>query len=240
MAIVKMDKFNLLSFDYNRSNLLDILQDFNYVHLNDLEVSDEEDYIKEIKNSEVLGRIDEDISKLAFLRENIKKYEDDPKKDDKETIKVLEEIINDLIADKNELIRISRSFEEELITQKISNEDIVYITENFIPVLEELFEKTASFSDDNLGDDINDIIDILKPIISVETFNIFQLLGFNFKAAIGQPLTALIKSLIESKKVDNSQIEYQKALLEHNMEYYKLVQDEEAFKRYTSLQQKEY
>ena len=48
------------------------------------------------------------------------------------------------------------------------------------------------------------------------------------------------KSLIESKKVDNSQIEYQKALLEHNMEYYKMVQDEEAFKRYTSLQQKEY
>ncbi len=88
MAIVKMDKFNLLSFDYNRSNLLDILQDFNYVHFNDLEVSDEEDYIKEIKNSEVLGRIDEDISKLAFLRENIKKYEDDPKKDDKETMEI--------------------------------------------------------------------------------------------------------------------------------------------------------
>src|SRR5699024_5130311 len=52
------------------------------------EVSDEEDYIKEIKNSEVLGRIDEDISKLAFLRENIKKYEDDPKKDDKETMEI--------------------------------------------------------------------------------------------------------------------------------------------------------
>ena len=55
MAIVKMDKFNLLSFDYNRSNLLDILQNFNYVHFNDLEVSDEENYIKEVKNSENIG-----------------------------------------------------------------------------------------------------------------------------------------------------------------------------------------
>lgn len=86
MAIVKMDKFNLLSFDYNRSNLLDILQNFNYVHFNDLEVSDEENYIKEVKNSENIGRIDEDISKLEFLRENIKKYEEDSKKDTKKSM----------------------------------------------------------------------------------------------------------------------------------------------------------
>lgn len=74
MAIVKMDKFNLLSFDYNRSKLLDILQDFNYVHFNDLKVSDEEDYIKEVSNSESLVRIDDDISKLDFLKETIEKY----------------------------------------------------------------------------------------------------------------------------------------------------------------------
>src|SRR5699024_7787248 len=70
----------------NRSNLLDILQNFNYVHFNDLEVSDEENYIKEVKNSENIGRIDEDISKLEFLRENIKKYEEDSKKDTKKSM----------------------------------------------------------------------------------------------------------------------------------------------------------
>ena len=36
MAIVKMDKFNLLAFDSDRENLLNILQDLNYVHFNDL------------------------------------------------------------------------------------------------------------------------------------------------------------------------------------------------------------
>ncbi|MDD7305074.1 MAG: V-type ATP synthase subunit I [Peptoniphilaceae bacterium] len=96
MAIVKMNKFNLLSFDYNRSNLLDILQGFNYVHFNDLEVSDQENYIKEVKNSESLAKIDEDISKLAFLKDNIKKYQEDPKKDAKEPMAIENLTIDEL------------------------------------------------------------------------------------------------------------------------------------------------
>ena len=46
MAIVKMDKFNLFSFENNRKSLLDILQKFNYVHFNDLVVDEKEDYLK--------------------------------------------------------------------------------------------------------------------------------------------------------------------------------------------------
>lgn len=41
------------------------------------------------------------------------------KKDDKETINVLEEIINDLIKDKNDLIQVSRAYEEEFIMRKM-------------------------------------------------------------------------------------------------------------------------
>lgn len=79
MAIVKMDKFNLISFDYNRSKLLNLLQDFNYVHFNDLKIDDDEDYIKEVKNSETIAKIDEDISKTDFLLDTIKKFVVDKK-----------------------------------------------------------------------------------------------------------------------------------------------------------------
>ena len=47
------------------------------------------------------------------------------KKGDKdEIISNLEEIINDLISDKNRLIQISQAYEENLITQKITQEEI--------------------------------------------------------------------------------------------------------------------
>ena len=46
MAIVKMNKFNLLAFKDKREDLLDILQNFNYVHFNDLEKKEDMSYLK--------------------------------------------------------------------------------------------------------------------------------------------------------------------------------------------------
>ena len=76
MAIVKMDKFNLFSFENNRSNLLSILQKFNYVHFNDLAVDEKEDYLKKVSNQENLTRIDEKRSKLEYAINSIEKYLD--------------------------------------------------------------------------------------------------------------------------------------------------------------------
>lgn len=76
MAIVKMDKFNLFSFENNRNNLLGILQKFNYVHFNDLAVDEKEDYLKKVSNQENLTRIDEKRSKLEYAINSIEKYLD--------------------------------------------------------------------------------------------------------------------------------------------------------------------
>lgn len=62
------------------------------------------------------------------------------KGDKDEIINNLEEIINDLIADKNRLIQISHAYEENLITQKITQDEIDYITNSIIPLLEEFIE----------------------------------------------------------------------------------------------------
>ena len=76
MAIVKMDKFNLFSFENNRSNLLDILQKFNYVHFNDLAVDEKEDYLKKVSNQENLTRIDEERSRNIWIRKNYLQYKE--------------------------------------------------------------------------------------------------------------------------------------------------------------------
>ena len=74
MAIVKMDKFNLLAFDSDRENLLNILQDFNYVHFNDLVLENDEDYLTEIRATKELAQIDESINKVDYVIKLIEDY----------------------------------------------------------------------------------------------------------------------------------------------------------------------
>lgn len=110
------------------------------------------------------------------------------KKNDKDTINELEEIISELLTDKLEIQRIAQSYEQELVSQKITEKDIKYITDNLLPILSK-FIPADKYSD----------IEQIKSILSVETLTIMQLLGFNYKKAIGEPLTNLLKKVIEAK-----------------------------------------
>lgn len=110
------------------------------------------------------------------------------KKDDKATIAELEEIINDLLADKSVIQRIAQAYEQELVSQKITKNDIEYITENLLPVIDKFVPA-----------DQKSTVEQLKPLLSVETLTIMQLIGFNYKRAIGEPLTLLLQKFIESK-----------------------------------------
>ena len=66
MAIVKMDKFNLLSFDSDRDNLLNTLQGFNYVHFNDLVKESDDNYLTEVRETKKLAEIDESLNKVNY------------------------------------------------------------------------------------------------------------------------------------------------------------------------------
>lgn len=155
------------------------------------------------------------------------------KKDDKATINAMNQIINDLITDKHEAINISRAFEEELQERKISEADIEYISNRFIPVIEKLLKSTSTSEE---SEDLNSMISILKPIISVETFTILQLLGFNFKKGVGEPLTCLLSKFIESQQPspDNAH-ELQKLTLKREIELYKIINDENSYERFKEL-----
>lgn len=156
------------------------------------------------------------------------------KGDKDEIISNLEEIINDLISDKNRLIQISQAYEENLITQKITQDEIDYITNSIIPLLEEFLKQSNQDDSGKIQDGINTI----KPILSKEIFNIMQILGFNFKKAIGEPLTELLAALIRSKiNTTEKSLELQMLVQQREVEYLKICQDEEAYNRLMSIYQ---
>jgi len=120
------------------------------------------------------------------------------RKKDQETIVELEEIVNGLLSDKSELVRIAHAYEQELVAQKISAPDIEYISTNIVPLVQQLVESTATTS----GQDATSMratIELIQRLLSVETVTVLQLIGFNFRAAIGEPLTELVSRLISSK-----------------------------------------
>ena len=68
MAIVKMSKFNLFSFDDQRDALLKKLQEFNYVHFNKVEGVDEKsEGVREVDNGDKLFAIEENLTKINYV-----------------------------------------------------------------------------------------------------------------------------------------------------------------------------
>ncbi|MDE8120008.1 hypothetical protein PT045_07445, partial [Erysipelothrix rhusiopathiae] len=184
-------------------------------------------------DNKVLIELGVQVSKIAaqstvsFIGDKIKTAKSLGDKD--RTISALEEIIDDLIQDKRSLIEIAQKYEEITSFQKITEEDVEYITISLVPVLEKVLRQAALMSEDpNAIDELEVVIDTMKPIVSIETFNILQMLGFNFRDAIGQPLTELIQSLILSKAHNDLSTELRISIHEQNKEYYKLLQNPEA------------
>lgn len=144
----------------------------------------------EVNNPNELASLKEvstrNTAQTIYSRINLVKQ----KNNDKEAANVLEEIINDLTTDKNELIRIANSYEQELMSQDISDSDIEYITKELIPII-------TSFIP--LSGENNEFISSIQKVLSKETLKILQLLGFNYKEAIGLPLTNFVAQAIQSQ-----------------------------------------
>jgi hypothetical protein len=151
------------------------------------------------------------------------------RKRDQETIAELEEIINGLVSDKSELVRIAQAFEQELVAQRISVTDIEYISANFVPLLGQLIESAAASNGEDAAA-ARKTIDLILPLLSVETVTVLQLLGFNFRKAIGEPMTELVSKLILSKAQADPTL-----TLELNRLYLDVALDPEAHSRLTSM-----
>lgn len=114
------------------------------------------------------------------------------KRNDKEAVAELTEIINDLVEKNAQLQSLAQAYKQELVAQQITEEDIKYITDTLIPIIEEL----VSIGEKPVP---QPTLDVMKKLLSKETLNVMQLLGFNFKQAIGTPLTNLLSDFISSQ-----------------------------------------
>jgi|ERR1035441_88981 hypothetical protein len=158
------------------------------------------------------------------------------RKKEQETIAELEDIVNGLLSDKSELVRIAQAYEEELVAQRISQSDIEYLSGNLVPIITKLAEQAGVEQDGDLAS-VQTLIETLKPILSVETVTILQLIGFNFKKAVGEPLTDLVAKLIASRaKVDADRIQEIQALaLKREVAYLEIARDPDAYARWQDI-----
>lgn len=153
-----------------------------------------------------------------------------------EIIAELEEIISGLVSDKSELVRIAQAYEEELVAQRIAASDIEYISTNFVPILQRLLESGAAERGEDAAS-IQAVIELVQPILSVETVTVLQLIGFNFRKAIGEPLTTLVGQLISSRTTTSPAVtlEIQRLELVREAAYLEIARDPEAHERLTRM-----
>lgn len=115
------------------------------------------------------------------------------KKRDREAVAELEQIISDLLADKAEITRIAQAYQEQLVAQKITDDEVRYLADTVVPTLKDLARSTGTSQAE-----IDKILPALEALISVQTVTVLQLFGFNFKKAVGEPLTSLVARFIQS------------------------------------------
>lgn len=99
-----------------------------------------------------------------------------------------DEIVNELLSERDEAIRIAQAYKAEIERIVISDEDI----EHLHSTVSKLLDLIKKFSP---GTPV-DSLEVFKDLISVDTLKTMQLLGFNYKAAIGEPLTQLCANAI--------------------------------------------
>ncbi|MCK2025098.1 hypothetical protein KZC56_02210 [Microbacterium sp. SSW1-47] len=149
------------------------------------------------------------------------------KKDD--TIAGLEQLVSELVADKNEMTRIAQAYQAELVAQRLSSGDVKYIANTVVPLLENFAESMGEAE----GEKFRTSIEGMKPLLSVETVNILQLLGFNFRRAIGEPLTALVAHLISARAQEPNALQIEN--LKNQQAMAQLAMDPDAFERFRAL-----
>lgn len=112
-------------------------------------------------------------------------------KDEKNAEKIrgiYDEIVNELLAERDEAVRIAQAYKAEIERIIISDEDIEHLHSTVSRLLDLIKQLSPGTPVESL--------EVFRDLISVDTLKTMQLLGFNYKAAIGEPLTQLCANAI--------------------------------------------
>ena len=104
-----------------------------------------------------------------------------------------DEIVNELLSEREQAIRIAQAYKEEYEKVNIDDKDIEYLHNTLKSVISLL----SSFT--NVEDGKEDSMKQLVALLNKDTLKTMQLLGFNYKEAIGEPLTEVCSNAIRNK-----------------------------------------
>ncbi|MDW7798616.1 hypothetical protein SCQ32_04120 [Streptococcus canis] len=128
-------------------------------------------------------------------------------KDINEVRKVYDEVVSELINERQEAIRIAQSYQSELERVQISDEDIDHLHNTVNRIIEIISKAQTNSINPNDKEALKSASEQIasynqfKELIDVDTLKTMQLLGFNYKEAIGEPLTLMMKNFILSKMI---------------------------------------
>jgi len=122
-----------------------------------------------------------------------------------------ENILNGLLNERAEALRIAQAYRDELEKVEISDEDIEHLhntVERLIEIIKNVLIKQNNGEDNQEIQEQISSFEQIKELISVDTLKTMQLLGFNYKQAIGDPLTMILRNFILSKvpTSDNTEV----------------------------------
>lgn len=127
--------------------------------------------------------VDKVTNKISAIKSN---------RDAKKQITEYDQLINELLDNRNNLELISRNYKERLERVTISDADI----ESLHKTVAKIIGLLKPFSDDESSSvSLNTIIELLNS----DTLKTLQLLGYNYKEAIGKPLTEITANFLKEK-----------------------------------------
>lgn len=129
---------------------------------------------------------------VGAIRDRIRAAE--ATKNDRDVIAAQGEIINELIQDKNELVRLGEGLREQFVAQQISGEQLTWLTDKIVPLLEKWTLEGAA--DEEAREKAEKGFETIKELLDPELLELAQVLGFNYKYAIGEALSELIHQAI--------------------------------------------
>ena len=150
-----------------------------------------------------------------------------------------DEIINELLNEREEAVRIAQAYKSELEKVVISDEDIQHLHNTVSRILEIIKEIQISSVKRRGPEAVNAVkaqvesYEQIKELISVDTLKTMQLIGFNYKSAIGEPLTLMLKNLILSKVIEPDSLKaFEKIVTPEMVE---ILKDETAYENFLKI-----
>lgn len=163
-------------------------------------------------------------------------------KEEKNTDKIrntYDEIINELLNEREEAVRIAQAYKSELEKVVISDEDIQHL-HNTVSRILEIIKNTQIAAAEKISPETVEAVksqvesyEQIKELISVDTLKTMQLIGFNYKSAIGEPLTLMLKNFILSKVTEPDALKFIEKMVTPEM--VEILKNKTAFENFKSI-----